>query len=155
MSLVVINVSLKTCVNKSSNIVLKFMWRTKIKRQLYWSRSVALANFVYGGWLGNTAPDDGYKYRGRDCVINRKVNFKKFGDLIGQDLVNNPKLASTDPKVMAKLAVAFYSQNKLLQSIKNGNSIYDKLSRFNGGKELPEWEHVYLYGLIITRTGLT
>lgn len=107
-------------------------------RQLIEAGPVALANFVYGGWLGNTAPDDGYKYRGRGFVqLTGKANFKKFGDLIGQDLVNNPKLASTDPKVMAKLAVAFYSQNKLLQSIKNGNSFTNAARGLNGGKELP------------------
>jgi predicted chitinase len=43
---------------------------------------------------GNTAKGDGYKYRGRGFVqITWKNNYKKLGDALGYDLVNNPDQA--------------------------------------------------------------
>ena len=53
----------------------------------------ALANKVYGGRMGNTDPGDGWKYRGRGIpMITGKDGYAFLGDLMGQDLVNNPEL---------------------------------------------------------------
>lgn len=53
----------------------------------------ALANRVYGGRMGNTAPGDGWKYRARSPIgITGKHNYAHVGDLMGQDLVNQPEL---------------------------------------------------------------
>lgn len=83
---------------------------------------VAIANTVYGGKkglsLGNTDPNDGWLYRGRGFIhLTGKNNYREVGNRIGVDLVNNPKLASTDPKVMAKIAVDYYKNNKRMRSI--------------------------------------
>ena len=52
---------------------------------------------------GNTAKGDGYKYRGRGFVqITWKNNYKKLGDALGYDLVNNPDQA-LDPVVAYKV----------------------------------------------------
>lgn len=68
-------------------------------------------DLVYGGRFGN-APDEGYKYRGRGFNgLTFKGNYKKYGNMIGVDLVSNPDLAN-DPKVAAKLAVAFFTKGK-------------------------------------------
>jgi predicted chitinase len=68
-------------------------------------------DLVYGGRFGN-AKDEGYKYRGRGFNgLTFKGNYKKYGDMIGVDLVGNPDLAN-DPKVAAKLAVAFFTKGK-------------------------------------------
>jgi len=68
-------------------------------------------DLVYGGRFGN-ARDEGYKYRGRGFNgLTFKGNYKKYGDMIGVDLVGNPDLAN-DPKVAAKLAVAFFTKGK-------------------------------------------
>mgnify|MGYP000412452497 FL=1 len=68
-------------------------------------------DLVYGGRFGN-ARDEGYKYRGRGFNgLTFKGNYKKYGDMIGVDLVSNPDLAN-DPKVAAKLAVAFFTKGK-------------------------------------------
>lgn len=52
-----------------------------------------LANKVYGGRMGNTAPGDGWLYRGRSPIgITGKDNYIMVGDLMGQDLLNMPHL---------------------------------------------------------------
>lgn len=66
---------------------------------------------VYGGRFGN-APDEGYKYRGRGFnQLTFKGNYKKYGDMIGVDLVGNPDSAN-DPKIAAKIALAFFTKGK-------------------------------------------
>lgn len=52
----------------------------------------ALANKVYGGRMGNTAPGDGWRYRGRGPGITGKANYQALGDLMGQDLLTLPEL---------------------------------------------------------------
>ncbi|ASU03685.1 putative endolysin [Erwinia phage vB_EamM_Joad] len=111
-------------------------------RQLIQAGPVAIANTVYGGGkgasIGNIAPGDGWLYRGRGFVqLTGRANYRKIGQEIGVDLENNPKLASTDPVTMAKIAVNFFKNSKQLQSItQNGNFGYAALG-LNGGNDLP------------------
>lgn len=56
----------------------------------------ALANRVYGGRMGNTGPDDGWKYRGSGPgQLTGHDNFAKAGPGVGADLIGNPDLART------------------------------------------------------------
>ena len=55
-----------------------------------------LANVVYSGMLGNgsIASGDGWRYRGHGLVqLTGKDNFRRFGQIIGVDLVRQPQLA--------------------------------------------------------------
>jgi len=66
----------------------------------------AIANRIYGGRMGNAA-NEGYKYRGRGYLqITGKDNYKKYGDMIGVDLVANPDLAN-NPETALKLAAVY------------------------------------------------
>lgn len=84
---------------------------------------------IYGlnSWNQNNNPGDGFKYRGRGFnQITFKASYKKYGDLIGMDLVSNPDLLN-DPKVAAKAAVAFFV-NGLKGAGLSQNSFKDKQS---------------------------
>jgi putative chitinase len=77
-----------------------------------------LANFVYGGRYGNgpESSGDGYKYRGRGFnQITFKGTYKKYGKLLGKNLVGNPDLLN-DPNIAAAAAVKF-----LLNRLKEKN----------------------------------
>jgi putative chitinase len=70
----------------------------------------ALANFVYGGRMGNTSPDDGWRYRGRGPIqLTGKDNYAFVGNLIGQDLVGVPDLMM-QPRYALEATIAWWEQ---------------------------------------------
>lgn len=80
--------------------------------------------------LGNDQPGDGWKYVGRGLNgLTGKANYKKYGDLIGLDLVNNPELVE-NPKVAAKVAVAFFTKGKSASSFPNFTNKEDAAKYF-------------------------
>lgn len=66
----------------------------------------ALANKVYGGRLGNTAPDDGWRYRGRGLIqITGRDNYALMEQITGMSLVSDPDLLlQQEPALRASLA---------------------------------------------------
>lgn len=114
--------------------------------QLIKAGPVAIANHVYGGWLGNTAPNDGWLYRGRGYVqLTGKDNYTKAAKDIGVDIVSNPRLVSDDPKVAAKVATWFFKNSRQLQSIKTTGNFSEAARGLNGGKALPGMERRFSY----------
>jgi putative chitinase len=68
----------------------------------------ALANRVYGGRMGNTAPGDGWRYRGRSPIqLTGKDNYAHVGELMGQDLVNMPELLE-QPRFALEAAILWW-----------------------------------------------
>ncbi len=62
--------------------------------------------------LGNQGPPDGASFKGRGYVqLTGRVNYTKFGPLVGADLVNNPDQAN-DPGVAANILSAFIGAKK-------------------------------------------
>ena len=69
----------------------------------------SIADFVYGGRLGN-AKDEGYKYRGRGIIqLTGKNNYKYYGDKLNIDLVNSPDLAK-EPDAAIEIALLFWKE---------------------------------------------
>ncbi|MDK1386391.1 glycoside hydrolase family 19 protein [Sinorhizobium sp. 8-89] len=70
----------------------------------------ALANKVYGGRMGNTAPGDGWRFRGRAIKqITGKDNYRACGRGLGLDLVKDPD-ALFDPVIGARAAIWYWTQ---------------------------------------------
>jgi putative chitinase len=70
----------------------------------------ALANRVYGGRMGNTAPGDGWRYRGRGPIqLTGKDNYAFVGDLVGQDLVALPELME-QPRYALEATIAWWER---------------------------------------------
>lgn len=73
----------------------------------------AIANVVYGGeWgrkkLGNVGPNDGWTYRGRGPIgVTGLDNYRRVGDLIGQNLVGIPDLLS-QPRFALNACIAWW-----------------------------------------------
>jgi predicted chitinase len=78
---------------------------------------------------GNTEKGDGYKYRGRGLVhITWKVNYQKFSDILGVDLVGNPHLAAelrySVPIMMIGMIRGSFTGRKLSHYFDEGKKDY-------------------------------
>ena len=85
---------------------------------------VQIANVAYGRpEMGNTSPGDGWKYRGRGFTqLTFKNNYKKVGELIGKDLVNNPEKVAEDLETAAASEVGFFKMNPAIgKNVSAGN----------------------------------
>lgn len=68
-----------------------------------------LANFVYGGRMGNVNPGDGYRFRGRGYIqLTGRETYREIGRIAGLDLENNPDAASKPENAIA-IACAFWT----------------------------------------------
>ena len=72
-----------------------------------------LANFVYGGRMGNVNPGDGYRYRGRGYIqLTGRDAYRDVGQIAGLDLEAHPELAAK-PENAIKIACAFWTWKKI------------------------------------------
>ena len=71
----------------------------------------ALANFVYGGRMGNTASGDGFKYIGRGLIMSTgKFNAQRLQAVTGFPLIEHPERQS-DPETAIQVAVKWWEAN--------------------------------------------
>jgi predicted chitinase len=82
--------------------------------------------------LGNTQPGDGFRYRGRGPIqITGRANYKKYGDLLGVDLVGNPDLAAK-PEYAFQTAGLFWRMRGL-NELADAEDFTTITKRINGG----------------------
>jgi len=82
--------------------------------------------------LGNTQPGDGVRYKGRGPIqLTGRANYKKYGDLLGVDLIDNPTAAAT-PQVGFRIAGEFWQLNGL-NELADQQRFETITRRINGG----------------------
>ena len=85
--------------------------------------------------LGNTETGDGKRFKGRGPIqITGRANYKRFGDLLGLDLVADPPRAAV-PDVAFRVAGLFWSKKGLneLADLATAESFREITRRINGG----------------------
>lgn len=92
-----------------------------------------VADIIYLNRMGNTAPGDGYKYRGRSYIqITGKDNYTHYGTLTGLDLVNNPDLCKM-PANAATVSVAYWQNREGLSQAGQAGDVRTSTRLINGG----------------------
>ena len=82
--------------------------------------------------LGNTQPGDGKRYKGRGPIqLTGRANYKKYGDLLGLDLVNDPTIAATK-EVGFRVAGQYWKLNGL-NELADQQQFKAITKRINGG----------------------
>ena len=92
-----------------------------------------IANFAYSNRMGNTAPGDGWKYRGRGLIqITGKNNYRACGEALGLDLMAHPELLEK-PQHACMSAAWFWATNGL-NTLADAGKFDDITRRINGGQ---------------------
>lgn len=90
-----------------------------------------------GKGLGNTAPGDGWKYRGRGYIqITGKANYERMSRISGYDLVSNPDILIDDPLVSAKVSILFILNDLKERNFPNQLSANRAVTQVIGGRGL-------------------
>lgn len=113
-------------------------------------------DFVYdpannGRQLGNTQPGDGGKFFGRGFIqLTGRANYAKYATLSGYDILNNPDLLNSDPKISAEVAV-LYLLERVRGAVPTAHPDYFYAAKKSVGNNSPDiaarklryYEHFY------------
>ena len=92
-----------------------------------------IANIAYGNRMGNSAPGDGWKYRGRGLIqITGKNNYRSCGEALGLDLIEQPELLEK-PQHACMSAAWFWATNGL-NTLADAGKLDAITQRINGGQ---------------------
>jgi putative chitinase len=97
-----------------------------------WGPTPAQGRYEMRYDLGNIAPGDGYKYRGRGLIqITGRSNYKRAGDALGADLIAQPELLG-EPALACRSAGWFWKTHGCNELADTG--LFEKITRvINGG----------------------
>ena len=111
----------------------EFRWMEEL-----WGREPTAAQRRYepvstlAAQLGNTQPGDGKRFKGRGPIqITGRANYKRYGDLLGIDLIADPARAAA-PEVAFALAGLYWASNHL-NELADGEQFVAITKRINGG----------------------
>lgn len=112
-------------------------WPTRFKTlefaKQYEKQPAKIANFVYGGRMGNNTTGDGYKYRGRGVIqLTGKDNYAAFQKATGIPVLDNPDLLK-EPRYALESAIWFWNKNNL-NALADQNNFKAITQRINGGQ---------------------
>jgi len=85
--------------------------------------------------LGNTDPGDGRRFKGRGPIqITGRANYRRFGDLLGIQLIADPPRAAL-PELAFRIAALFWSKKGLneLADLATDDAFREITRRINGG----------------------
>jgi putative chitinase len=109
------------------------------------SSAEKLANFVYSGRMGNTKPDDGYKYIGRGPLqITGHDSYAQFGKILGIPLEDNPDLAISSQWTFHIAAAEF--QRAGCNEAADRDSVQDVSALINVGHIVKDSRSIVGYG---------
>ena len=92
-----------------------------------------IANIAYGNRMGNIAPGDGWKYRGRGLIqITGKNNYRACGEALGLDLIAQPELLEKPQH--ACMSAAWYWATNGLSTLADSGKFEAITQRINGGQ---------------------
>ena len=92
-----------------------------------------IANIAYGNRMGNSAPGDGWKYRGRGLIqITGKNNYRACGEALGLDLIAQPELLEKPQH--ACMSAAWYWATNGLNTLADKGDFTGVTQRINGGQ---------------------
>jgi putative chitinase len=82
--------------------------------------------------LGNIEPGDGFKFRGRGIFqLTGRANYKKYGEALGIDLINNPDKAA-EPETALLIACEYWSSRKI-NACADKDDVVAVTKKINGG----------------------
>lgn len=82
--------------------------------------------------LGNTAPGDGKRFKGRGPIqITGRANYRTFGRRIGIDIERHPEIAAI-PSIGLHLALEYWADRKL-NALADADDVEGITRRINGG----------------------
>ena len=92
-----------------------------------------IANIAYGNRMGNSAPGDGWKYRGRGLIqITGKDNYRACGEALGLYLIAQPELLEKPQH--ACMSAAWYWATNGLNTLADAGKFDAITQRINGGQ---------------------
>jgi predicted chitinase len=126
------------------------IWGPTAAQRRYEPPSTLAAN------LGNTESGDGFRFKGRGPIqITGRANYRRFGDLLGLDLVAEPTRASR-PDVAFRIAGLFWSKKGLndLADERTDDAFREITRRINGGfNGLPDRQRFYAVARTVLGVG--
>lgn len=91
-----------------------------------------IANFVYGGRMGNVNAGDGWKYRGRGLIqLTGRENYRQASNALGVELLVHPELLEHPGE--AALVAAWFWADRGLNTLADADKLEAITRKINGG----------------------